>query len=476
MVAAMDTPALAAGFKRVSDPEVEKQGMIFYADGDWLELKADFHPQVNSEAVFAYLAHRHIVEGLDQGRIEALVDLARSGTPVSMETIARGRPPRFGKDGRLEFLIDRNPKKVEIKDAQGNVSYRDLNMIHEVRKEGKILRVIAPVPAENGVSVQGMSILASGGDRARLALGKNVIEQDGIVHATVDGHVEFVDPLISVSEVFVVSGDVDLSTGNLRFVGNITVEGNVMDGFTLEAGGSIEIKGVATACTLTAQGDIIVSQGVHGQGKSQIRCGGEFSAGFVNDADIQAHQGVALHKEIVRTSLRTMGKVVVKNGEIRGGEVDAFAGVEVKELGSPMGTPTTVIVGVNHDVGETIAREQQGLEKLQADLKKLADAIAPYLKNKLLLAKASEGQKRAVLQVTNKLKEGQERVKAIEAKFQELELQRYDKGKEIKVSGGILPNVSVQIGKKKRKFTDANPRPGVVCYDKASFDVVFAKI
>ncbi len=45
-----------------------------------------------------------------------------------------------------------------------------------------------------------------------------------------------------VYQVHEVKGDVDISTGNITFVGDVVVQGSVKEGMKVEAGNSVEIK------------------------------------------------------------------------------------------------------------------------------------------------------------------------------------------------------------------------------------------
>jgi len=76
-----------------------------------------------------------------------------------------------------------------------------------------------------------------------LPKGKNVeISEDGqSLIAGIDGQVNYIDGKVSVFANYEVPADVDNSTGNISFVGNVIIRGNVLSGFTVEAGGSVEV-------------------------------------------------------------------------------------------------------------------------------------------------------------------------------------------------------------------------------------------
>jgi len=83
-----------------------------------------------------------------------------------------------------------------------------------------------------------------------LPRGKNVLlAEDGLsLLAGIDGRVEIIDGKIHIYAVYEVSGNVDNSTGNIDFVGNVIIHGNVLTGFEVKSGGYIEVSGRVRGC------------------------------------------------------------------------------------------------------------------------------------------------------------------------------------------------------------------------------------
>jgi uncharacterized protein (DUF342 family) len=162
-------------------------------------------------------------------------------------------------------------------------------------------------------------------------------------------------------------------------------------------------------------------------------------------------------------------------GAIRGSEVYCFDGIYVKELGSPSGIPTFVAVGVDYSVDERIEKLNQAIAQLEEQKSKLKEAIAPFMKNKLLLMKAPESKKTAVKTILNKVDGIDAKVKKVEKMITEQEASRYDRTKQLEINGVIEDDVTVQVGNKKKKFDKAGKRKGFIMYDKASFEIVFSR-
>lgn len=462
---------------RITDKALESQGFILYTDEEWQILKIDLREGATVEAIHEYLSSRGINYGIKDQRITELVEQFNNGDPVTQEVIAEGIPVQHGRDGKLDFLVEMESKKIEVSDEDGNVDFRDLNLIKEVHSGQEIIKVHPPTQGKDGMTIQNRNVTAAQGKKAKYRLGKNVRleESNNTIYATADGHIEYVDPLVSVSEEFVVNKDVDFTIGNLKFIGNLTINGAVPNGYTMEAGKDIFIKGVCTGSDLIAKGNITIENGIVGTENTKIVCDGKLKAKFVNEATIEAKGGIEIYYEIVRSVVKTMGKLFLENGAIRGGETYAFDGLKAKEIGAPLGTPTMVAVGVDFSVDQRIEKLNAATEQLQTQMKKYQEAVEPFTKNKFLLLKAPEAKKSAVKTILNKIEGIKKKMKQIEQMISGQESGRYNRTKEVEINGAILDDVTIQIGNKKKKFDKFGKRKGVILYDKASFEIVFSR-
>lgn len=464
-------------FKKITDQAVESRGFVLYTNKKYLELKVDFLEGANQEGLYSLLSSKGVNKGLDDAKITQLFEDFGNGELVFKETIAKGKAPRNGHDGRLEFTIEMEPKNVEVQDDSGNVDFRDLNLIKEIHSGQELLRIVPADPGEEGIDILGRPIPVTSVKKAKFRPGKNVRhdEKENVVYATADGHVEYVDPLVSVQEEFVVNKDVDFTIGNLKFIGSLIFEGAIPNGYTMEAGRNIHVKGIVTGSTLKAKGNITADAGIIGSENTVVECDGELKAKFINEANATSKGGIECYYEIVRSKVRTLGKLVLENGAIRGGEVYAFEGAKVKELGSPLGTPTLIAVGVDFSVDAKLSKLDEAISQLEEQKEKFNKAIEPFMKNKLLLLKAPEAKKAAVKTILNKIEAINKKVEAVEQMKTDQEAKRYNRSKTIDINGDMMDDVTVHIGNKKKKFDKATKRKGSYLYDKASFEIVFSR-
>jgi uncharacterized protein (DUF342 family) len=147
--------------------------------------------------------------------------------------VAEGTYPVDGTDGSLElfFNVKKDRKPVVLED--GKVDFRNLNLIESVKKGQKLCKAIPPLPGEEGKTVTGEVIAPKEGKPVKLPMGRNIeiTEESDILIASIDGQVSYLNGRINVYPLYEVSCDVDNSTGNIEFVGNVIIRGNVLSCF-----------------------------------------------------------------------------------------------------------------------------------------------------------------------------------------------------------------------------------------------------
>ena len=129
--------------------------------------------------------------------------------------------------------------------------------------------MVHPTEGEPGYTVLNQEIPAKSGKAVPLPKGRNTeinAEGDALV-ALMAGHVEFTGHNFQVKPVLDIAGNVDFSTGNIKFLGDVNIKGDVLTGFTVRAMGSIWVGGVIEAgSTVEAGGDLTVVKGILGDG------------------------------------------------------------------------------------------------------------------------------------------------------------------------------------------------------------------
>ena len=297
------------------------------------------------EEVLDILNKRGIIYGINKANLESIVKY-----PIYNEMIcvAEGATPVKGQNGRVEFHFDPNKETKPAVLEDGRVDFRELHLIESVVKGQKLCSLVPPIPGTPGKTVLGTDIPAPDGKPAVLPRGRNVsISDDGMsLCANISGQVSYADGKVSVFSTYEVHDSVDNSTGNINFIGNVTVRGNVLSGFTLEAGGSVEVWGVVEGAVIKAGGDIILRRGMQGMGKGMLISGGDIIARYIENSNLVATGGIKA-EAIMHSNIKCGNRLELsgRKGLLVGGVCKVGREITAKVIGSHLATATDIEVG-----------------------------------------------------------------------------------------------------------------------------------
>lgn len=329
--------------------------------------------------IVSFLQDNGVVDGLKEEVLRRFSDNPMYREPV---LVAEGARPQNGADARVVLNFDTDEKAVKLREEDGRVDFKELNIVQNV-VEGQVLA--KKIPAEKGEpgrTVTGKLLPAKDGKDTQILVGKNVrlSEDKRTAIAELNGQVYLHNDKIQVEEVYVVNGNVNLKTGNITFLGGVVVKGNVDDGFNVKASGNIEVMGSVGKSLLDAEGDIIVRQGVAGKEAGVIRCGGNVWSKFIENVTVEAGGLVIVSDGIMNSEVYANRKVICKGkrASIVGGRVRAAEEIDAKTLGTPGGRETILEVGYDpkskqklSDLKEKREEHREELENVKRDLKTL---------------------------------------------------------------------------------------------------------
>ncbi|MBQ9633176.1 MAG: DUF342 domain-containing protein, partial [Lachnospiraceae bacterium] len=296
--------------------------------------------------ILAELEGKGVIYGVD---VDAIMDFLANRQYAWDYVFDKGDAPIQGKDAKIEYFFNTNPDLRPKYNDDGSVDYRDLNTINNVEEGALLARLIPAEPGESGKDVRGNVVVTRSVNNNHLRYGKNVRISDdkNELYAMTNGHVKLVDGQVFVSDVYTVANDVDNSTGNIEFTGNVHIKGNVRGGFSVIARGDIVVDGVVEDALIQAGGQVIIKQGIHGMHKGIIDAEGNVITQFIENATIFSG-GYIESGSILDSEVNASKDVIVndKKGFIAGGIIRAGGKVESHTLGSSMGANTRVEVGM----------------------------------------------------------------------------------------------------------------------------------
>ena len=183
---------------------------------------------------------------------------------ISELLIANGKKSMNAVDDRLEIEYNKNEnKKDNDYDDEQVIDYKAIGFVQGVEK-GQVLAILYPGKnGKGGIDITGKNIETAISRRIVLGVGEGCKIEDGCrVVATTEGRPSSRGSTFFVYKTHKITGDVDLKTGNIQFVGDIIISGNVQEGMKVEAGNSILVKNNVAESEITASGDIVVKGNV----------------------------------------------------------------------------------------------------------------------------------------------------------------------------------------------------------------------
>ncbi|MDR2088285.1 MAG: FapA family protein [Clostridiales Family XIII bacterium] len=327
--------------------------------------------------------------GLDKATLRALASDPPLDTPFP---IARGIPAADGTDGSAVFRVK---KSDEFKPNYGGddaapVDYKNVDVFQLVKKGQVLCEITRPTKGEDGINVFGGVIPARPGKPVPNPRGSNTewAEDETTLLSSVDGVVNFNGTVISVVEQLNIAGDVDLSTGNVRFGGDIVVRGSVNENFIVECGGNLTVKGKIGSADVRVGGNLIVADGVNGSRQRTIDVGGFMRARYIENGTINV-KGDLFADYIIDSSVDCGGNIVLSGAKsvLVGGRTAVFGELSANYMGNERGIRTRVELKELPVDEEELSRLTAERETLNAEIKSNAENIS---KLRVLMGKSDK--------------------------------------------------------------------------------------
>uniref|UniRef100_UPI00286ED558 DUF342 domain-containing protein n=1 Tax=Anaerosporobacter sp. TaxID=1872529 RepID=UPI00286ED558 len=323
-------------------------------------------------------------EGIKYGVQPAVIaDFLRERCYNTNIVIAKGLEAVEGKSAQIKyyFQTDRTLKPKHNED--GSVDFHQLDTISHVEKDQLIAELFPADTGTPGIDVLGNVIRPQKVTNKIMRHGNNIyLSEDGLkMYSGVAGHVDLADDKVFVSDTFNVLADVDTSTGDISYDGNVHIKGNVRTGFTVRAKGDIIVEGVVEGAELYSDGQIILKRGIQGMNRGLLQAKGNILSKFIESSTVKSGGYVdteaVLHSKI---SARTDVIVSGKKGFVTGGEIKAGSLIRLKTAGSTMGTTTVLEVGVDPTLVDSYKDCEAQIVSMQEEKEKIVQILTLFKK------------------------------------------------------------------------------------------------
>ncbi len=340
-------------------------------------------PIITPPEIFWFLQQNNIVQTIDYAAVYDFCAAVEMGTAMSPVVLAQGVEPIAGVDGRFELSVKTTGDDVEFtEDEDGSVDLRKRNAFTEIEIGQKLGTVYPPQDGINGTDVFGMVVMAPKGAPFELLGGEGVELKfdDRVAFATKSGRALLDKQTVSVVDQLIVSGDVDLSVGDIEFNGFVEVGGDVPDDFDIKATKGVKVGGVIGACHIESVGSVEIAS-MAGKEIGRILCQGDLHATYLNQVTVQCFGDVYVTNEIRNSVVKATGKIIVERGAIVGGSCVALDGIEAKDLGASSGLRTKVTAGVYFPDVDRFEYLRSQLATINRQSKSITTAMVPLKRN-----------------------------------------------------------------------------------------------
>ncbi len=359
---------------------VTEDGMVVLLDCD---INID---ELNSlvVAIGNELRKLGIKDPSDQKQLKEQLHRAAKKNPHLVDfVLIKGKPPVPPQHGRVDWEGDFFNTGFVIDKKTGRADYRQRSAHESVTNGALLARQIPGKEGKDGQNVFGKTIPAGKPMENYPEVGENVrfSTQEHAYYASTNGRVRLVNNVLSVDEVYIIEKNVDITTGNISHTGAVVVNKDVLNSAKIEAAGKIEVHGMVENAEIRTSGDLAVHGGIRQSEDQMVVVEGGIHAKFIDGGYIQANADIVVEREIVNSTVKTLGSVITPEGHIVGGEIVALKGIYVGHAGSKASTPTTLVAGENFTIGNKLSLRKKKIKRIEEELTKLKSFMDKFMAN-----------------------------------------------------------------------------------------------
>lgn len=429
-----------------AEEETEELDSFVVVSSDKMQAILNLPSPANAEEydmkiILKMLSRKNVKQGIYKDRIQELLENKQYFTDV---VVAEGKPPVDGEDGKFLYYfrkkLKRRPKVLE----NGAVDYKNMELF-EVVKDGQLIAEYQPATAGGfGYNVLGELLSPKKGRELPPLHGKGFMmsEDKKKYYSLMDGIIEWKqEGEIEIRNIYTISGNVDASTGNINFNGDVNISGNVENGFSVTATGNVVIDGYCEGGVIHAGKDILIRKGCQGQSVGELQAGGTVTGKFFESVKIQAEGNVEA-SYLLNCHVKTAGKMFVngKRGLIIGGYTCAKQGVDCYGIGNVAEIRTTIEVGIDKEDMAEYQELMKKIAKLDSEIHTFEEAVSKIMEQENRDEK-KQGLYEKLTKAIYALKSTKK--KLLKERAVKMEQLTRQKGARILVSGTVHPGTRI---------------------------------
>jgi len=368
----------AVNLIEVSVSDDKKQGFIK------LEKQAEGSTTFTKEQLIAALKTEQIQYGIIDSAIEKLAQRPIFNIRIK---VAEATDPIDGNDAVVNLLVKKDAEYKPEYSEDETVDYKNLDYFQMVKKGQVLCEITKETAGIDGTDLYGQVIPAHKGRKPQIPAGKNtsLIEDESKLVADCDGIIKFVNT-INIDEMMHIRGNIDFSTGNINFPGDVTIDGDVSSGFSVKAGGNLIIKGVVEDAKIETVGNLVIAKGIYGGSSGDVIVGKDLRCNYIENAILHVDGDITVDY-IIDGKITCNGNIYLSGAKelIVGGEIQLMGELVARQIGNEREYPTIIRIQGERIVDQAeIDRLRIKEEEARLQLEEINDKEAQI--NELLLA------------------------------------------------------------------------------------------
>ncbi|MCY6353945.1 DUF342 domain-containing protein [Clostridium sp. ZS2-4] len=255
--------------------------------------------------------------GINSGIIEENIEKCTNMENIGELLIAQGEETIHGTDDIIKITFKTESETKALKeDDHGKIDYKCIGYVKTVQDGEVLAERYEGKQGKDGVDVKGVLKKYKPGKKITIQAGEGCEFKDpNTIVATIEGKPSVKGQLFCVHQVHEVKSDVDIKTGNIEFVGDIIVSGNVKEGMQISAGHDLFINKNVECAKISSKGDLEILGNII---NSTISSGGEDVSNLRKIKDLEKLNSalVELIKTVERVKKHKLLGENIHDGEI----------------------------------------------------------------------------------------------------------------------------------------------------------------
>jgi len=216
-----------------------------------IKVEGEYPKKYTITEIKEILKQNKITEGIIyRNLIEACVTGANENV-----LIAKGIPVIDDTSSEVKILFDLGKKNIIDENSKENIDYKNIYSISNIEESQVLAEIISGEIGQDGKNVCGEILKKKTVRNRPIKIGEGCIIQGNKIIATKTGRPASKNGVISVNSMYKIK-DVDMKSGNVYFVGDVNISGNVKEGMTVKSGHLLTIGKNVDVSTIIAGGGI----------------------------------------------------------------------------------------------------------------------------------------------------------------------------------------------------------------------------